>query len=84
MLMGEKDSHITLDNVEEVNNKVINAFPGTNVNTNNMGERIRKAYGINGSTFYIYYRNKNAKILIPKKYNTLIKNKLESTGLKCQ
>jgi hypothetical protein len=84
-LFKEDNSPITFENVNYVNNLVVNAFPGTTIDTNRMGEeKIRKTYGVNGSAFHIYYRYNNAEIFIPEKYNSSIKNKLESTGLKCR
>ncbi len=76
------NSSINLDNLEDINKLIISVFPETNVETNNMSAIVRKTYGINGNAFHVYYRNKDTRIFIPKE-NILIKNKIESTGLKC-
>jgi hypothetical protein len=84
-LMGKNNSPITAENYRDISILIKNAFPEkSEIPKNDMGERIRETYGINGSAFSIYYRNKGAKIVIPKAYENSIKEKLESIGLKCQ
>jgi len=79
-LLGKNNSPITCDNTKYVGALIKSVFPRKNVETNNMGEIIRQTYGKNGSAFHIYYRYKESRILIPKKVNSRIKNKLESTA----
>lgn len=86
----EKKSPITLDNFENISNIVTNIFLGTFMEKKNMGRSIRETYGVNGSAFHIYYRNKDSIAFIPRKYEEIIKEFLESTNklelekIKCQ
>jgi hypothetical protein len=82
-LLGKNDSPITIDNFEEVSETIKSAFPEMAVETRDMERSKRLTVGYNGNTFHAYCGIKGSQIFIPKQYNSLIKSKLESTGLKC-
>lgn len=85
LLRKDNNSRITVNNYREISAIINEAFPEKGpMPVNKMGERIRETYGTNGNAFNIYYRENEAKICISEKSEKLIKEKLESLGLKCQ
>jgi hypothetical protein len=74
-LIGKNNRLVTLDNMKETNESIGNIFP--EIDSNKMRDELRKTYGINGETFYVYYRDRDSRIILQKKYEDSIKERLE-------
>jgi hypothetical protein len=87
-LFGENNRPVTIDNFEEANKSIESIFPITD--TGKVGIALRKNYGINGEAFYVYYGERGSRIILPRKYEESIKERLEVIAklrlekLKCQ
>jgi hypothetical protein len=83
-LFNKNNSPVTLDNFEKISEAIKSVFPGIPVETRDMERSKRLTIGSNGNTFHAYCGLKGTEVFIPSQYDSSIKSKLESTGLKCQ
>lgn len=74
-LIGRDNRPITINNLIETSKLIERMF--TETDTNKLGAGLRKTYGVNEGAFYIYYRDKDTKILLPQEHEESIKERLE-------
>jgi hypothetical protein len=73
-LIGKDNRPVTLDNIGEVSKSIENIFPKTDEIKNS--EWTRKTFGINGEAFHVYAKYQGSRIILPKKYEESIKERL--------